>query len=157
MLRKALGTLMATVFALTLVGFATQARADERNQRTGFTFDKPVRLPNNTVLPAGTYWFVVPDAVSAGNTVEVWNADRTKDLGTFETTTNDRPDPNMVGKVQLRVGTEPGQPPMLMGWIYPGQTQGHEFVYSSQRESRLAEAGKLVTVEIGSGGTVKIR
>ena len=156
MLRKALGTLMATVLALTLVGFATQARGDERNQRTGFTFDKPVRLPNNTVLPAGTYWFVVPDAVSAGNTVQVWNVDRTKDLGTFETTTNDRPDPNMVGKVQLRVGTEPGQPPMLMGWIYPGQTQGHEFVYSRQKENQISETGKLMTVQIPIGGTVTV-
>lgn len=45
---------------------------------------------------------------------------------------------------------------MMMGWIYPGEAQGHEFVYSSQRESRLAESGKLVTVNIGAGGTVKI-
>lgn len=156
MLRKTLVSLMAMVFAFALFGFATQARADAANQRTGFSFNKPVRLPNNTILPAGTYWFVVPNAVNAGNTVEVWNADRTKNLGTFETITNDRPDPTHLGTVQLRVGTEPGQPPMLMGWIYPGQNQGHEFVYSSQRESRLAEAGKLVTVNIGAGGTVKI-
>jgi len=156
MVRRALLSLMAALFAVTLAGFATQARATEQNQRTGLTFDKPVRLPNNTVLPAGAYWFVLPDPNTAGNVVRVWNADRTKVMGTFETTTNQRPDPNMVGKVELRVGTEPGQPPMLMGWIYPGQTQGHEFVYSSQRESQLAEAGKLVTVNIGAGGTVKI-
>lgn len=156
MVRKAFGSLLAVLFVLTLFGFATQARANEENQRTGFTFNKPIRLPNNTVLPAGTYWFVLPDPNTASNTVQVWNADRTKVMGTFETTTNDRPDPTRAGTVQLRVGTEPGQPPMLMGWIYPGQTQGHEFVYSSQRESRLAEAGKLVTVNIGAGGTVKI-
>jgi hypothetical protein len=156
MLRKIIGTAIGAVLALALLGFVPQSHADARNQSTQFTFNKPVRLPNNVVLPAGTYWFLAPDTINAGNTVQVYNGDRTKLLGTFETITNDRPDPNMAGKMQLRVGTEPGQPPMIMGWIYPGQTQGHEFVYSSQRESQLAESGKLVVVDIGNGGTVTI-
>ena len=114
------------------------------------------QLPNHVVLPTGTYWFVVPDAIHGGSTVQVYNEERSKLLGTFETVLIDRPDPEMAGKVQLRVGIEPNQPPLMIGWIYPGQTQGYRFVYSSQQDNRLAEAGKLVTVRIDNGGKVTI-
>lgn len=157
MLRKTFGTLIATVFALALVGFVPQARATgQRQQRTLFSFNKPVQLPQAAILPAGKYLFLTPNPMNGGTTVEVWNADQTKLMGTFETITNQRPDPDRLGTIELRVGTEPERPPLVIGWVYPGQIQGHTFVYSSQKENRLLESGKLVTVQIQSGGTVTI-
>jgi len=64
--RKALGTIIGCVLALALVAFVPHARADERDQAPQLTFNEPVELPGNHVLPAGTYWFVAPDSVNGG-------------------------------------------------------------------------------------------
>lgn len=164
MLRRALGTIIGGVLALALLGFVPQARAEGQheaiNQVTQFTFNQPVQLPHNKVLPAGTYWFTVPDAQSRGQTVQVLNSDRTRVLGTFETVATDRPDLYCqeagCQDVQLTLARLPNQPPVLVSWIYPGESQGHKFVYSPQKENQLSETGKLMTVQIPVGGTVSI-
>jgi len=164
MLRKALGTIIGGVLALALLSFAPQARADGQhdamNQLTQFTFNQPMQLPNNRVLPAGTYWFTVLDAQSGGQTVQVLNADRTRVMGTFETTATDRPDlycqESGCGDVRLTLARLPDQAPLLISWTYPGESQGHEFVYSTEKENQLTETGKLITVQIPVGGTVSI-
>lgn len=162
MIRKALGTILGGVLALALMGFVPQARAEgpAANQVTQFTFSQPVRLPHNMILPAGTYWFTVPDARYGGQTVQVLNSDRTRVLGSFEAIATDRPDAycQQAGcqDSRLTLARLPNQPALVMSWVYPGQSQGHEFVYSPQRENQLAETGKLMTVQIPAGGTVSV-
>jgi hypothetical protein len=161
MLRKALGTIIGGVLALALMGFVPQARADSRNQLTEFKFNQPVRLPHNVVLPAGSYWFRVPDVINSGNIVQVYNANRTQLLATIETIATERPEnpanSPTIGDGQLTIAKLPNhQVPLIIKWIYPGQFQGHEFVYSPKRENQLAKSGHMMTIDIPNGGAASV-
>jgi hypothetical protein len=151
MIRKALGTILGGVLALAFIAFVPNARADERNQASQLTFNQPVELPGNHVLPAGTYWFEVPDAINNGETVQIFNADRTEVLLTLEAIPAERP--NITDNTQLTFGRVYNRPLMLMSWFYPGETFGHEFLYSPRQESQLSE-GRQITVMARSGSTV---
>jgi hypothetical protein len=151
--RNALGTIIGCVLALALVAFVPHARADERDQASQLTFNEPVELPGNHVLPAGTYWFVAPDSVNGGQTVQVFNANRTQLLATMETISTERPD--ITGNTQLTFGRVSNRPLMLVSWFYPGEKIGHQFVYSPRLESRLSE-GSQVTVTARSGSAVSV-
>jgi hypothetical protein len=155
MIRKALGTIIAGVLALALVGFVPVARAGGRSQSTKFTFSQPVQLPQNVVLPSGTYWFEVPDFVNAGQIVQVFTSDHTRLLVTLQTIATERP-MSKVADTQVTLGRMPKEFPMLVDWIYPGYLQGYQFVYSPQKQSQLSETGKSITMQIPSGGTVKV-
>src|ERR1700727_2921928 len=52
------------------------ARADQANQATRVTFSQAVQIPG-CVLPAGTYWFILPEDVNEHYQVRIFNADRT--------------------------------------------------------------------------------
>ena len=52
------------------------ARADQANQATKVTFSQAVQIPGR-VLPAGTYWFMLPEEVNEHYQVRIYNADRT--------------------------------------------------------------------------------
>lgn len=150
MIRKALGTIIGGVLALALVAFVPHARADERNQASQLTFSQPIELPGNHIIPAGTYWFIVPDNMDSGQTVQVFNADRTQLLLTLETISTQRQ--NVTDDTQLTFGRVGNRPLMLTSWFYPGEPFGHEFVYSPQQESRLSE-GSQITVMARSGSS----
>ena len=53
-----------------------QAKADEWNQKTIFTFSGPVEIPGQVLKP-GTYVFKLMDSMSDRNIVEVFNKDET--------------------------------------------------------------------------------
>jgi len=148
MTRKALGTIIGGVLALMLAVCVPHARADEANQASELTFDQPVELPGNQVLPAGTYWFLAPDTISGGRTVQIFNADRTQLLATLGTVPAQRL--NVTDDTQLTFGRVSNRPLMLMRWFYPGEFFGHQFVYSPQQESQLSE-GSQFTVMARSG------
>jgi hypothetical protein len=58
----------AIVFALgVLFGMVVRANADERDQKTIFTFSGPVEIPGQ-VLDGGTYVFKVADSSSVTGT-----------------------------------------------------------------------------------------
>jgi hypothetical protein len=152
MFRKALGTIIGGVLALALVAFVPNARADESNKATRLTFNQPVELPGNVVLPAGTYWFLAPLNLNEGQTVQVFNEDHTKLLDTIPTISADRTNPTTntqltFGKISNR------QPVVLTSWFYPGDVVGHQFLYSPKRESQLSE-GRQITVMARSGSVV---
>src|ERR1700677_5304948 len=52
------------------------ARADQANQATKVTFNQAVQIPGR-VLPAGTYWFVLPEDINEHHEVRIFNSDRT--------------------------------------------------------------------------------
>ncbi len=143
MIRKALGLTIGGVLALAFMSLVPSARADLGDHATQLTFNQPVQVPDNIVLPAGTYWFVMPDH-SGGQIMQVFDRDRTQLLGTFLTLPTERP--NLSDDVQLTFGRVSANAPMMaVSWFYPGEATGHELVYSPQRQSQLSE-GDQITV-----------
>jgi len=127
-----LGLLLAFTIVLPV------ARADELNQATKFTFSQQVQIPGR-VLPAGTYWFVLADSNVSRNIVQVFNSDRSTLYATIFTinieslTTTDTTAITFADR-------KPMHPETILSWFYPGQTFGHQFVYSNMEEQELAQA-----------------
>ena len=113
------------------------ARADQANQATKVTFNQAVQIPGR-VLPAGTYWFTLPEDVNEHYQVRIFNADRTMIIATVFT--------NDAQRVQATGGSaftfaERGssQAQAIVTWFYPGSTRGHEFLYPKQVQQELAK------------------
>jgi hypothetical protein len=125
------------VFAIASVLFLEVAdHADEADQSTKITFDKPIQIPGQ-VLPAGTYLFKLADANDL-NLVRVFNADGTRVYATLETISTQRPQANDATAVTM-AEQGAGKPEALVNWFYPGNTIGHEFMYSNHEEQQLAQ------------------
>jgi hypothetical protein len=126
-----LGLLLAFVMMLP------SARASERDQATEITFNQSVQIPGR-VLPAGTYWFVVSEANTSRNIVQIFNSDRSMLYATVSTinteslTTTDKTAITFAER-------EPMQPRTILSWFYPGHTPGHQFVYSNIEKQELAQ------------------
>ena len=142
-------------FAL-LIGFAiasvlfleVAAHADEENQSTKFTFNKPIQIPGQ-VLPAGTYLFKLADPNDM-DMVQIFNADGNHLYATLQTVSAERPEP--AGNTVVTLVEQPdGRPDALLKWFYPGNTTGHEFVYSNQEEQQLAR-DRQQTIEADETG-----
>jgi hypothetical protein len=84
---------ISVVFLLAFLIVLPSARADQSDQATKVTFSQPVQLPGR-VLPAGTYWFVLPENATEHNQVRIFNADRTMLYGTFFTINGRAPGAN---------------------------------------------------------------
>jgi Protein of unknown function (DUF2911) len=123
------------------------ARADEANQATRVTFSQPVQIPGR-VLPAGTYWFILPENVDDHNEVRICNADRTIFYGTVLTASATRLQARDETTFTL---TEPNssEPQAIVTWFYQGRLDGHEFLYPKQARKELAKE-KQVTVTAGN-------
>ena len=129
-------------------------RADMSNQATKFTFNQPVEVPGNTVLPAGTYWFEVVNGVGiTPDYVQILNADQTGVLATLHTIPTKRT--NALGHVEVTYAEPSGnQPVALINWFYPGRVTGHEFVYSPAKEATLSES-EHITAMVRNGQLVQ--
>jgi hypothetical protein len=124
-------------FAIASVLFLeVAAHADEADQSTKITFDKPIQIPGQ-VLPAGTYLFKLADANDL-NLVRVFNADGTRVYATLETISTQRPQATDATAVTM-AEQGAGKPEALVNWFYPGNTIGHEFMYSNHEEQQLAQ------------------
>ena len=121
---------------LFLSAFLPMARADEWNQQTELSFSQPVEIPG-TVLPAGTYWFVLADSQSDRNLVEIFSNDWSKEYAALQTVPEYRAE--STAKTEIDFAERPhDQPEALLSWYYPGDLTGHEFLYSSRQENRFA-------------------
>lgn len=146
MFRKALMAVLGAALAIGVLAIVPSARADQRDQAAKLTFNQSVELPGNTVLPAGTYWFMVETSRGDSNVVDVYNADQSEVIGTFVTNSVVRH--HRTDKVILNFA-EPsttGQPLTLLSWYYPDRMTGHQFIYSSSKEAQLS-AGVHITVD----------
>ncbi len=122
------------------------ARADQSNQATKVTFSQPVQIPGR-VLPAGTYWFELPENINQHYLVRIYNADRTTLYATLFAANSEHSratDSTVFGLAERGSA----RPPAIVTWFYPGETTGHEFLYPKQVEKELANA-KLATVMAG--------
>jgi|SRR5580658_1353109 hypothetical protein len=134
------------LFLLAVLIVLPAAHADQADQATRVTFSQPVQIPGR-VLPAGTYVFVLPDEANDHFQVRIFNADRTMLIATLLTISAQRSEPtdNTVFGFAQRGSA---QPEAIVTWFYPGETVGHEFVYSKQIQQELASA-KQITVVAG--------
>lgn len=138
---KFAGTLLAASLALILL--APAARASEANQASQLTFNQPVQIPG-TLLPAGTYWFAVPDRPEDHDTVVVYNADRSDVLAVLQTRPTSRTITTDNKELTLAEQSQ-GAPDALVSWFHSGRTAGHEFIYPSQMQKGLDEE-RTITV-----------
>jgi hypothetical protein len=140
--RKFSTIVLLLAFLMILPG----ARADEANQATRVTFNQAVQIPGR-VLPAGTYWFMLPQNITDHDQVRIYNSDRTVFYGTVITINAERV--RATDKSAFTF-TEHGstQPQALVTWFYPGETIGHQFLYPKQVSTELAKA-KQVTIVAG--------
>lgn len=116
---------------------AGKARADEANQTVKVKFSEAVQIPGQ-VLPAGTYLFVIADTQDR-QIVQILSEDRSKSFGFVQTMNRERAE--TTGGVTFTLAERgAAEPAAVIAWFYPGQTTGHEFVYSRNVEKELALA-----------------
>jgi len=114
------------------------AKADEWNQKTIFTFSGPVEIPGR-VLFAGTYVFKLADSQSDRTIVQVFNESESHLYGTFLTIPDYRLKP--TGKPMITFHERAsGSPEAVRAWFYPGENYGHDFVYPKTKAVVLAKA-----------------
>jgi hypothetical protein len=134
---KELG-LLALVSVSLLCVVQPNAKADEWNKKTVFTFSGPVEIPG-MVLPAGTYVFKLADSESDRNIVQVFNKDENHLYGTFLAI----PDYRMKTPSRPIITFDEraaGAPEAVKAWFYPGDNYGNEFVYPKVKALELAKA-----------------
>ena len=120
------------------------------SERTTLTFSDPVMVPGATLQP-GTYVFQLVDPGSASDAIEIRKED-----GSLVTTTITVPTKRMEAKgdTVLKFNpTEPGTPPALAAWFYPGSIYGHQFVYSEEEAKAIAQRTKSVVLSTDMKGT----
>jgi hypothetical protein len=131
------------IIAFALI-FELTAHADEENQMTKISFSEAVQVPG-TVLPAGTYQFVLARNESNHNIVQIFNADGTRLYATVQTVPAERRRETDGTSITLAQRPD-GQPDALVTWFYPGNDTGHEFLYSKQEEKELTQDAKQTFV-----------
>jgi Protein of unknown function (DUF2911) len=124
-------------FLLALLIVLPAARADQANQATKVTFNQAVQIPGR-VLPAGTYWFMLPEDINEHFQVRIFNADRTILYATVITNFAER---SQISGHTAFTFAERGssQPQAIVTWFYPGSTTGHEFLYPQPVQKELAK------------------
>jgi hypothetical protein len=124
--------------AIGAIALLPGAKADQRNQKTVFTFSGPIEIPGQ-VLPGGTYVFKLADSPAHRHIVQVFSDDETRLFGTFLAIPDYRlrPSDKPIIKFDERAA---GEPQAVKGWFYPGANYGHEFVYPKKEALALAKA-----------------
>jgi hypothetical protein len=125
------------IFGLALV---PRVRADVSNQKVILSFDQPVEIPGKVIGP-GTYVFRVLDTPGSRNIVQVLDKDETHVIATYITVGEEASQPFDKPYIFFEE-TREGSPIAIRAWFYPGDTLGHEFVYSRPRALELAKANK---------------
>ncbi len=129
---------------LTFLLLLPVARASENDQATKVTFDQAVQIPGR-VLPAGTYWFVLPEDISRHFVVYIYNSDRTVLVTTLLTASVERE--KSTDKTEITFAErDPMHPEAIVTWFYPGRAIGHEFLYSQQERKELALGNRQTVV-----------
>jgi hypothetical protein len=149
--RKALTMVSGLILGLAML-LPVGARADEYNEATQMTFNVPIQVPGNRVLPAGTYWFKLFDSAANRQIVQIYNADRSQVLLTYLAIPTDR----MVttGHTELKLIHQPrNKPYALLSWFYPDRVIGHEFLYGPRQEQRLSEESVIKVMAHSASST----
>jgi len=114
------------VFSLIvgLLGFQTNAMADDWDLKTIFSINQPVLIPGHVVLPTGSY--VIKRLNAATPVVQILNESETKVYATLITNLDFVPNP--PDKPMFTFQEMPEGPPALKSWYYPGRQTAYEFI-----------------------------
>jgi hypothetical protein len=137
---------VATIFCLSLaaLAFSASVKADAWNKKTIVSFNQPVEVPGDVVLPAGTYVFKLLDSASNRHIVQIFNENQNHIYATVLAIPNYRL--QVTGKTVITFVERPaGEPQAIKAWFYPGDNFGQEFVY---RKSRTVEFAKQTTTPV---------
>ncbi len=118
-----------------------QAKADEWNQKTVFTFNEPVEIPGQ-VLDRGTYTFKLMDSMADRDVVGVYNKDETHCYGMFLVIPDERLKPTAKPIITFEERAA-DSPEAVRAWFYPGDDFGNEFVYPKVKAVELAKANNM--------------
>lgn len=127
-------TRFIATFALACIGLtgpAPAAWAQNVHRDHFLTFDTPVALPGNVMLPAGTYLFTFPSTAAGMGVTEILSRDRLTVFATLMTIPVERAEADQFAVVLVRTSTN--APPTLKAWFCDRSRTGHEFVSSFQR------------------------
>jgi hypothetical protein len=138
-----------TILAAALLGLGAltgPVMADDFSQAVKVTFTAPVQIANQTI-PAGTYWFqkLANGMSPVQGVMEVRTGDRTQVVATAAVIPVERHRP-LGHPVISTAQDENGQAFAILGWYYPGNSIGHEVVYSSRQWRRIREESQSVGV-----------
>lgn len=134
---KSIITVLAVFLALSVTAVITHA--DEFDQAIKLTFSQPISIPDH-VLPAGTYWFVLPNhGAGTENVIQVFDGDRKDVIATLNVGSDQVAKPS--GHIQMTLADRSPKPQALLTLTYPGRMEGHTFAvsYSSQQRAALSE------------------
>jgi LPXTG-motif cell wall-anchored protein len=131
---------IVTIFCVSLMASVLSPRveADGWNKKTVVTFDQPVEIPGDIVLPPGTYVFKLLDSLSDRHIVQIFNEDQTHIYATILAIPNYRL--QVADETVITFGERAaGEPQAIRAWFYPGDNSGQEFVYPKRRALELAK------------------
>src|SRR5689334_5953300 len=125
-----------------LLATAAAAHADQWNDQTLLTINKPMIVPGATLTP-GTYSFELTDIDSTRNVVTIYRQPEHTLVASTAAVPMKRS--KATGDIVLTIEpTEPGTPPAIKGWFYPGSVYGHEFVYPEAQARVIAQRTKTL-------------
>ncbi|MFZ0580416.1 MAG: hypothetical protein WA690_01380 [Candidatus Acidiferrales bacterium] len=142
MTRKMLVSSLGFALALALMTIAPSASAGQANEATQLTFNQPVQIPGDVVLPAGSYWFVMSNDIATHNFVRIYGAHRTHLITIVDVLPTLRAKPTSGTELTFAEQSRT-RPIALLDWFYPGRLTGHEFVYTTHLQRKLAENDQI--------------
>ena len=146
-MKRMLSIVFAAVLGCTVI--LPLASASESDQLTKVTFAEAVEIPG-TVLPAGSYWFVLTGDTFSRNLVRIYSSDWKTVYATEFTVDSHHLKPASDTTITF-AERESSQPQALLEWRFPGETIGHEFQYRKPEQRELAQ-DKQQTVTATEGG-----
>jgi hypothetical protein len=125
--------------AVTVAGWlATMGPATAQpvsDERTRLKFDRPVEVPGRT-LPAGQYTFKLAESRSNRDIVQIFD-EQGKLLVTTVAIPRRRMEPVNDLTITFAHTPDPAVPVAMVAWFYPGEVNGHEFVYPEKQAGEI--------------------
>jgi hypothetical protein len=143
-------TINTAVLAVSLAVLALGTGSlfgDEHDKKTDVTITEAVQVPGGTVLPPGTYMFILNNSANNRNIVEIRSDDGTQLYAMAFTTRATRV--QRGGNTVLTFYEMPaGQPPALRQWLWPGDYDGQEFLYPSSEAAGIDQVSNQRVPEV---------
>jgi hypothetical protein len=131
---------LGVCMALLLATIVPNARANEWNKQTYFTFHQPVEVPGH-VLEPGTYDFSLVSSQDDRHVVEIRTDHDQRLVAIVLAIPVDRLRSANHTKLTFQQ-LNPNSPKAIKDWFYPGSLTGQQFVYPSSNSNEGSALGK---------------
>ena len=128
-MKRKLSYSVLAISLVTLFGFHSNAMADDWDQKTLFSINRPVSIPGHVVLHAGSY--IIKRLNTVNPVVQILNESETKVYATLLPIADfviNPPDKPMFTFQEMPEGS----PIALKAWYYPGRQTAYEFITESK-------------------------